>query len=129
MPEITKKMKSLGIRVYAIGLGTISGAPISSGDQSASHVVDSSGEIVITRLQEKNLKGLADATGGLYYQVTDTDNELGLILQHIRQLEKKEFKDVHIVEKEDQFQLFLLLVLILLVIEYLLPERKKNEKS
>jgi len=129
MQEIIKKMKSLGVRIYCVGLGTAQGSPMPSMDHTGSfnkkYVVDSDGEIVITRLQNLNLKHLADVTGGLYYQATDTDNEISLIIEHIRQLETKEFKDVHIIEREDRFQLFLLVIFFLLMIEYLLPERKK----
>ena len=38
--------------------------------------------------------------------------------------QKKEFEDIYIVQKEDQFQLFLIVILILLVGEVCLIEKK-----
>ena len=44
-------------------------------------------------------------------------------------LEKREFKERLVAEKEDHFQIFLLVACALLVIEILLGERKKMKKA
>jgi Ca-activated chloride channel family protein len=123
--EIAQKMKSLGVRAYCIGFGTQKGAPIPILDKDKiDYERDLSGNTIITRLEDASLRRLAELTGGLYYQLSDSKKEIQLISDHIKDLQKKNFEDVYIVQKEDQFQIFLIIILLLLIGEICLPEKK-----
>ena len=58
------------VEIYCIGMGTGEGAriPVSDGG----YLTNSSGETVITKLHEEELKALAESTGGKYYLSQDS---------------------------------------------------------
>ncbi|MBU1862588.1 MAG: VWA domain-containing protein [Candidatus Omnitrophica bacterium] len=123
--EMAKRIQKLGIRIYAIGVGTTKGGPIPiQHDDVVENKKDKLGNIIFSRLEDKTLQKLTDSSEGLYYQATATDKEIGLIYNHIKTLEQQEFKNVMIIKKEDHFQALLLVAFILLVIEFILGERK-----
>ena len=126
LEELIKRLKLLGIRVYVIGVGTSSGGPIPVINEkgiTAGYKADQSGKVIISILKDGNLRSIAESSGGLYYQSTAQDKEIDLIYNHIRNLEQKEFQDKLIIEREDQFQIFLLIAFILLIAESLIGER------
>jgi Ca-activated chloride channel family protein len=85
--------------------------------------------VVITKLNEDLLRQIAEETGGLYFQATPSERETEWIYQHMQNLEKKEFKQKLVAERENHFQLFLVIALILLILEWLVGETKKGEKA
>ncbi len=58
------------VSIFCIGAGTSEGAEIPAADGSS--LTDSSGSIVISRLDEQSLKTVAAATGGKYFPVDDS---------------------------------------------------------
>jgi Ca-activated chloride channel family protein len=64
-----EKASSSDISIYTIGAGTAGGGKIPTSD--GGHLRDSSGEVVVTRLNEQNLIYLAEKTGGKYYQIEE----------------------------------------------------------
>jgi len=65
-PQIDVQLKALvdeGVRVYSIGIGTESGAPIPN---ERGGFKKDRGEVIITQLQEGLLKQVASETGGAY---------------------------------------------------------------
>ena len=57
-----------GVRIFTIGVGTPEGSliPISSDDGGTAFVKDSKGQVVKSKLDEKRLREVAEATGGFY---------------------------------------------------------------
>lgn len=121
--EIAKKE---GVRIYTIGIGTLDGEPIplkSEDGKISGYKKDAQGQIVITKLNEEVLKDIAKETGGLYFKASPSETETDLIYQHLQSLGKKELKERLVVEREDRFQSFILIGLILILIESLLSDR------
>ena len=58
------------ISIYAVGAGTAAGAQIPAADGSS--LTDSSGAVVISRLDEAGLRYIAETTGGRYFHVSDS---------------------------------------------------------
>ena len=117
------------VRIYAIGVGTRDGAPIplrSEDGKVAGYKKDRMGQIVITKLNESLLQKIAEETGGLYLPATGGGQEIGWIRDHMENLEKKEFKQRLVVEREDHFQTFLGGAIFLLFFEMLLGEVKRK---
>lgn len=125
LPDILSKFRSLGIRVFCVGVGTADGSPIPISRDDSSYLVDDGGDMIITRLEDTWLVQIAQETGGSYYPVTESNNEIKLILEQIDSLEKKEFKDVLVIQKQDRFQLFLIFIYIFLIADLLLSEKKR----
>ncbi len=121
--------KKAGVRLYTIGIGTKAGEPIplkSETGKMSGYKKDKFGEVVISKLNEPLLGKIASETEGLYFPATPGETETGLIYQHIQSLGKKEFKEQLLVEREDHFQSFLLIGILLLLLETILGDRSKR---
>lgn len=63
-----------GVRIYTVGLGTRAGAPVPEVDADGiarGYKRDEGGQVVISRLGDDLLRGIADRTGGAYLDGTD----------------------------------------------------------
>lgn len=120
--------RKAGVRIYTIGLGTANGEPIPLRDEEGrkgGFKKDRGGEIVITKLNQPVLEKVAAETGGLYFPSTPGEQEVDLIIRHMENLGKKQFKEQLVSEKEDHYQLFLFLALMFLVFEMLVRKSLK----
>ena len=106
--------KSLGIRVYTIGVGTNKVArypmPVAGGVQYVNIPVE---------IDEKTLGDIAAITDGNYYRAT-SNNELKKIYQDIDKLEKTKMKVRKFSKRYEAYQPFALAAVVLLLLEILL---------
>jgi Ca-activated chloride channel family protein len=126
-----KTAKEAQIRIYSVGLGTQEGAPIPLRSEEGSvggFKKDRGGNVVITKLNEPLMRQIAEETGGLYFPSNSGDKESEWIYQHMQNIEKKEFKNQMVVEREDHFQSFLFIGLLLIILEMLVGEVKSKPK-
>ena len=125
-----EEAKQANVRIYCIGLGTAEGEPIplknEKGERSG-FKKDRNGQMVLTRLNQPLLERLAKETGGIYLPATPGEKEVDIILKHLRGWGEQQFAEKMVVEREDQYQVFLILALIFLFAEMLV--RRKNKKS
>ncbi|MGB2630945.1 MAG: VWA domain-containing protein [Candidatus Omnitrophota bacterium] len=117
------------IKIYCVGIGTTEGEiiPVVTGSGRKEFLKDVGGNVVKTRLDEEMLKRVALDTGGAY--VRSAGAELGLDLIYDKELakfEKQEFKARMEKRYFERFQLPLALVLVLLFIEPLIGDRRKD---
>lgn len=127
--EVLKEVQKTGIRVYAVGMGTEKGDPIPLKDENRRNTgfkKDRKGQIVLTKLNAPLLERIAGETGGLYLQATPGEQEIRVILKHMESLDKRQFKEQLITEKEDHYQLFLFLALFFLCLEMTIRKTQKN---
>lgn len=118
----------LGIKIYCVGVGTSEGELIQVIDEygQRGYLVDRSGNVVKTKLNEELLKRIAISTGGSY--VRATKSEFGLTLLYdksISRLEKRELETKMKKRYEERFQIFLAFAVFLLFLEPLLAARKR----
>jgi len=106
--------KTFGIRVYTIGIGTRGKAPYPF--QTAYGVQYQNIDVVI---DEEPLKQIAGVTGGEYYRATD-NNSLKGIYNEIDKLEKTKFNVKEYSKKNEEYRIFAISALILLLIEILI---------
>ncbi len=124
--EAASKAREKGIRILALGVGSTRGAPIPDirrGVQTG-YKKDQLGEVVISQLQPGILKDIAEATDGAYLNASSTREAVDFIISTIEQMEKKEFEQEVFADYEDQFQWFLAIALLLLIVDVLVLERK-----
>ncbi len=84
--------KREGIHVFTVGAGTLSGAPVPILDSSGreiGHEKDSSGNIIVTKLNDKFLKSLSDQLGGEFVKVSGSDADINFIIRAIESFEKE----------------------------------------
>lgn len=106
--------KSMGVRVYTIGVGTKGVAPypmpVAGGYQDVNIQVD---------IDDQTLRAIADATGGNYYRATNT-KELRRIYSDIDKLERSKLNVKKFSKTYEAFQPFALMALLTLLLEVLL---------
>ena len=116
----------LGIKIFTLGVGTESGAPIPLKRNGIieSYKKDSDGEVVITKLNQNILQNIAASTGGIYQDGNNTQKVLDFVSEQLKAMDKKEFEAKKFVSFKDRFQAFLLAALIFLLIDLFLFETK-----
>ena len=120
-----KEAAQAGIRIYTVGVGSAAGQPIPVDGEL---LRDKDGNIVVTHLDEKTLRQIADAGGGAYIQAGNEEFGLNPIINDIRAMEGELFSSVVFEEYDEQYMYFFAIALILLVIEMLVGERKNARK-
>jgi len=127
-----KAAQEANARIYAIGVGTSEGQPIPLRSESghvSGYKKDRNGQVVITKLNEPLLRRLGDETGGLFFPVTTGGREVAWIYKHMQNIEKQEFKQKIVTEREDHYQLFLGIAILLFIFELCINEVRKNVRT
>lgn len=117
-----------GIVIHTIGIGSTEGVPVPqiiNGKKEFLKDVD--GNTVITKLDEEILKKIAVATGGNYVRASNSNIGLDEIFNEIRKMKKEELESTMYTEYNDQFQIFGAIVLLLLLADFLIMERKNRK--
>ena len=130
--EAAKEAEQEGVIIYTIGIGSPQGVPIPLYNQYGSQTgfkKDRSGSVVTTKLGVLTLQKIAYQTGGKYYLASSGEAELDEIYSDISQLEKKELVSKQFSQYEDRFQIFLALGMLMVLLEIMIPERKKVKRE
>jgi Ca-activated chloride channel family protein len=122
--ELARTLSEEGVLLHTIGVGTSEGATLQD-PQTGEQKKDAQGNVVISRLNEPILQELSRTAGGVYQQLGNTDEVVKGILTQIEGMEKKAIVDPSSLRYRSFFQWFLALALLILTIEFLIPEKKK----
>jgi Ca-activated chloride channel family protein len=118
-----KQAGEMGVRVFAIGVGSPEGKPI---PMDGELLKDKEGNIVVTRLDEKVLQEVAEAGNGVYVRAGNSEFGLNPIIDEIRKMEDEKYSSVVFEEFDEQFMYFLGIALVFFVIEMLIGDRKSR---
>lgn len=124
-----RKAAEAGIKIFTIGMGSPDGTPIPVYDdfgRQTGYKTDRNGQTIISRLDETTLQQIASAGNGIYLRASTGQDGLGRILDEINALEKKEIETRMFSEYDSRFQYFLAICIFLLLVEFLIPERKSR---
>lgn len=118
--------KDKGIKIITIGVGTPEGGqiPIKQNGRITGYKKDVDGSTVVTKLNDETLKEIAQKTGGTFMYGSKTDEVLQLVDQTLQKVEKTDFESQQIADFQSQFQWFIGLALLLLIIDSLVLERR-----
>jgi Ca-activated chloride channel homolog len=124
--EAAKNAAAKGVVVHAIGMGSNEGAPVPvfRGGKNVGFLKDRDGNTVVSKLDQFTLQDMCEAGNGKFVRATNSDDGLHTILAEINSMEKVEFTSKLFTDYDDQFQYFLSLALLLLILEQLLSNRK-----
>lgn len=122
--EAAEKARKNGIRVFVLGVGSTKGSPVPDGN--GGYMKDNSGQEVISALNEEMCKQVAQAGGGAYIHVDNTSLAQRQLNDELTKLQKGDISSVVYSEYDEQFQAVGILVLILLIIEMLILERRTH---
>ena len=120
-----KQAAEMGIRVFTIGVGSPEGEPI---PMDGELLKDRNGEIVVTRLDEKQLQDVAAAGGGVYVRAENSEFGLNPIVDSIRKMDEEEFSSVVFEEFDEQYMYFFAIALVFFVIEMLIGNRRARKR-
>ena len=116
-----RQAAEMGIRVFAIGVGSPEGKPIPLNGEL---IKDKDGNIVVTRLEENVLKEMAAAGDGVYVRAGNSEFGLNPILEQIDRLEEEKYNSIVFEEWDEQFMYFFAIALVFFVIARLVGDRK-----
>ena len=124
--ESVQKAADKEIRIYTIGLGSPSGAPIPvyANGQQTGFKTDNEGNTVMTKLDDNILKEIAYDGHGKYFHGSNYEDQLDMIYTDLNKLEKAEFGVKKVTDYEDRFYYFLIPAILLLILDLMMTERK-----
>lgn len=121
--QIAREMAEQGIIISTIGIGTTSGVALNI---MGTPVTDEKGNIVVTKLNEDILKQLASITGGSYIRASNSSIGLNELITQLNTIETKEFSVSRFDAYNELYQYFLICGIILILLEFLLLERRNR---
>ncbi len=126
--DAATEIANKGIKIYTIGMGSPEGVPIPMHDKFGrqNFKTDKNGNIVVSKLNEKLLQQIAAIGKGSYFRANNATTGLNNIFSQLDKLDKKELESQIYADYENQFQIFVILGLFLLLIEFLIPNRKSK---
>jgi Ca-activated chloride channel family protein len=121
--EKLKELTEKGVMVNTVGIGSPEGSTIK--DSSGNVKTDASGQPVVSRLNEQILQQIAQATNGIYVHLQSSDAAVKQVMNQYTQIEKKALGDTSLYTYESYYTWVALPMLLLLIAETFLPDRKK----
>ena len=121
--EAAKAAAEKGIQVSVLGVGMPDGAPIPV-EGTNDFRRDRDGNFVVTRLNEQMCQEIAQAGDGIYVRVDNSNAAQKVIAQEINKMAKADVETQVYTEFNEQFQAVAWIILLLLLAEMLILERK-----
>src|SRR3954453_10639442 len=123
-----KKAADAGVRIFTIGVGTPQGSliPVTGDDGQTSFVKDSAGQVVKSKLDNKRLREVAEATGGFYLHLENGPRTMQQVQSEgLAKMQAAEM-DVRLSRRPiERYEWPLGAALIALALSILIPERKR----
>ena len=114
------------INLISIGVGQDSGStiPIKVNGRIDSYKKDSNGEVVITKRNSEILNKIVSSSGGEYIDGNITEEALENVKVKLDKIDKSEFETSQFVEYKQQFQIFILLALLFIIVDIFIFQTK-----
>ena len=114
------------INLISIGVGQDSGStiPIKVNGRIDSYKKDSNGEVVITKRNSEILNKIASSSEGEYIDGNITEEALENVKVKLDKIDKSEFETSQFVEYKQQFQIFILLALLFIIVDIFIFQTK-----
>jgi Ca-activated chloride channel family protein len=123
LEDLADELKDAGVTVHCLGVGTLEGKPLEIPDYEGGHETqykrDQDDNVVVSRLQERNLEMLARSTGGVYLRAGGAGTDVEPIVQRIHSMESHSFGSETVNVLEERFQWPLALAIVALVLHLL----------
>lgn len=87
---LAHKLAQEGLKIHAIGVGTVEGAPLQEANGS---FIKKQGDAVISKLEKDQLKAISQAGNGQYQDLHYSDDDVHVLLNQIKERGKGEEKN------------------------------------
>lgn len=121
--EAAKEAAKKGIQVNVLGVGLPNGSPIPI-EGTNDFRRDRDGNVIVTRLNESMCQEIAKEGNGIYVRVDNSNSAQKAIDQEINKMAKADVESKVYTEFNEQFQVIAWIILLLLLIEMLILDRK-----
>src|SRR5215510_726122 len=126
--KTAKEAADAGVRIFTVGVGTPQGSliPVAGDDGQTSFVKDSSGQVVKSKLDDKRLREVAEATGGFYLHLENGPRTMQQVqTEGLAKMQAAEM-DVRLSRRPiERYEWPLGAALIAVALSILIPERKR----
>ncbi len=123
--EAAQEAAKKGIHVYVLGVGSPDGAHVPM-PGTTQYFIDETGEPVISRLNEEMCRQIARAGDGAYIYVDNSSSAQKELSKYVDKLAKAKLESQIYSEYDEQFQGFLILALLFLILDVCLLERTNH---
>lgn len=116
-----------GIVIYTLGMGLPQGGPIPENvNGQKSYRKDKQGNTIVTKLDEQMLQKIAEAGNGAYIRANNAQVGLNNLFSEVNKMEKSELETQIYADYDDKFQYFIGFGIFLILIEFMILERKNK---
>ena len=123
-----KQAQELGIQVFVIGIGKPEGSPIPVPGTN-DYIKDRSGQVVVSRLNEEMCQEIAQAGKGAYVRCDNTNTAMRALQQELDRIATTDLETTIYADYNEQYQSFVLIALLLLVIDFFILMRQNHRLS
>jgi Ca-activated chloride channel family protein len=123
--KMAKNLSQQGMMINTVGIGLPEGTPIPDAS-TGTNKKDEYGNDIISRLNESELKQIAESTNGIYIRLEDAGEAVRLLKDQLDKIESKAFGDVSLMNFKTYYWWFAIAMFVLLVTEYFTPEIKRH---
>ncbi len=118
--NVSKVTKDKNVKIISVGIGTATGGNIEFVDEFGFQQVkkDQNGQVVITKLHDDVLQKIASESKGTYVYENQISKAVSSIKSALSNVEQQEFKAQQSAQKQSQFQWFLGIAFLLLLIDF-----------
>lgn len=125
--EAAQNAAKAGIRVYILGIGDPLGAPIPIPGTNQ-YIIDEEGNTVVSKLNEDMCREIANAGNGSYIFVDNSTSAQKKLSEQLDKLAKSKIESQIYSEYDEQFQGFIILGIIFLILDVFFLERSSHRK-
>lgn len=119
------EMAEQGVMINTVGVGSVEGSKIVD-PATGENKKDAMGNEIVSRLNEVELKQIAEKTNGTYIHLEDTDGTVNALLKQLSQIDRKAYGDLSLMNFTTYYYWFAGLMFLLLILEIFIPERKRK---
>lgn len=128
-PDAVRKAIELseqGIMINTVGIGSVEGSTIPD-PVTGEPKKDASGTVVISKLNEEELKSISEKTNGVYVRLATTDAAVAALKAQLAQIDRKAYGDVSLMNFTSYYTWLAMAMLLFLLLESLVTENRRQE--